>query len=235
MRRGGNVRGTSRCPRRWPQWLTALAVVVIAGCAAGPAPPTVGSPAARGVSGRCPDVDVVFARGTNQPPGLGRVGDAFAASLLAGLPGRTVSRTAVDYPADSQQQFGIGTEDLIEHVTEVATSCPGTRFVLGGYSQGALAVSAALGVPVPGMVTAALPAWTSSRVAAVVVFGNPLGARARSIDTAPSRFRDKSVEFCNTDDPVCGGRGPCVGTHQSYPSSGATDQAARFALARLRP
>ncbi|MDN5920694.1 MAG: cutinase family protein [Pseudonocardia sp.] len=224
-----------------------MLVVVTGGCAAAPTPPdtalspavgvpaALGTPGQPGTPGHCSEIDVVFARGTNQPPGFGRVGDAFFDALLPRLPGRTVSRYAVNYPADSQQVFGIGTNDVIQHVTQVGTSCPQTRFVLGGYSQGASVVSAAIGVPTPGMVTDALPAWSGSRVAAVVVFGSPLGAGGRSIDSVPSPFRGQSAEFCTMGDTVCGGRGPFPGTHHSYPTSGATEQAARFATQRLSP
>ena len=47
----------------------------------------------------CSDVEVVFARGTAEPVGLGRVGEAFVDSLQSQLPGRTVSSYAVNYPA----------------------------------------------------------------------------------------------------------------------------------------
>ncbi len=38
----------------------------------------------------CPDVEVVFARGTSEAPGVGRVGHAFAISLAPQLGGRTL-------------------------------------------------------------------------------------------------------------------------------------------------
>jgi hypothetical protein len=38
----------------------------------------------------CPDVELVFARGTGEPPGMGRVGDALAARLQPQLGGRTL-------------------------------------------------------------------------------------------------------------------------------------------------
>ena len=41
-------------------------------------------------AGPCPDVEVVFARGTNEPPGVGGVGDAFANSLRSQVGGRSV-------------------------------------------------------------------------------------------------------------------------------------------------
>src|ERR1700756_4028693 len=47
----------------------------------------------------CPDVDVVFGRGTGEPPGIGRVGQAFADALQSQIPSRTMTTYAVDYPA----------------------------------------------------------------------------------------------------------------------------------------
>lgn len=181
----------------------------------------------------CTDVDVVFARGTGQPPGFGRVGEPFLRALIADLPARSVGAYAVDYPADRQQNFGPGTSDIVRHVTTVARSCPATRFVLGGYSQGALAVAGAIGVPVVGAPAERLPAALGPRVAAVVVFGSPLGARSGSLDSAGGTFAPQSVDFCNSDDSVCGSRGPLAGSHRSYPDNGSTDQAATFAVKRL--
>jgi len=48
----------------------------------------------------CPDVEVIFARGTAEPTGVGRVGQAVTDALTAQLAPRTVSSYAVNYPAD---------------------------------------------------------------------------------------------------------------------------------------
>ena len=60
--------------------------------------PVVAGPAAQAAD--CPDVDVSFARGTNDAPGLGDVGNAFARALTARLPDKAVDIYAVDYPAN---------------------------------------------------------------------------------------------------------------------------------------
>ncbi|MDT5129115.1 MAG: cutinase, partial [Mycobacterium sp.] len=49
----------------------------------------------------CPDVEVVFARGTGEPPGVGGVGQAFVDSVRAQSGGRSVDVYAVNYPASS--------------------------------------------------------------------------------------------------------------------------------------
>src|SRR4051794_3638079 len=87
----------------------------------------------------CPDVEVVFGRGTNQPPGLGEVGQSFVDSLRAQAGGRSVGPYAVNYPAtdDFANSVPAGARNASAHVQSVAANCPNTRMVLGGYSQGA--------------------------------------------------------------------------------------------------
>jgi cutinase len=58
-----------------------------------------------------------------------------------------VSSSAVAYAAAaSQAGAGPGATDMTNQLTEVAADCPGTRFVVGGYSQGATVTSIALGI-----------------------------------------------------------------------------------------
>ena len=87
----------------------------------------------------CPDVEIVFARGTTEPPGVGGVGQAFVDSLRSQLGGRSVGVYAVDYPAsrDFDSSTPAGASDASSHIQSMAGNCPGTRIVLGGYSQGA--------------------------------------------------------------------------------------------------
>ena len=49
----------------------------------------------------CPDVEIVFARGTTEPPGVGGIGQAFVDSLRSQLGGRSVGVYAVNYPASN--------------------------------------------------------------------------------------------------------------------------------------
>ncbi|HEU0103791.1 MAG TPA: cutinase family protein [Mycobacteriales bacterium] len=177
----------------------------------------------------CADVDVSFARGTGEAPGLGIVGGPFVSSLTAALPGRTVSTYAVNYAANTAQtSAGPGATDLTNHVTSVAAACPGTQFVLGGYSQGASVVDIALGIRTGTSTGTALPAALSGRVAAVVVFGNPLGLQRQTIATASRTYGARSRDYCNTGDPVCG-NGFNFAAHLTYASNGSTAAGAAFA------
>ena len=87
----------------------------------------------------CPDVEIVFARGTTEPPGVGGIGQAFVDLLRSQLGGRSVGVYAVDYPAsrDFDVSTPAGANDASTHIQSMAANCPNTRMVLGGYSQGA--------------------------------------------------------------------------------------------------
>ncbi|MFI5909706.1 cutinase family protein [Dactylosporangium sp. NPDC051541] len=181
----------------------------------------------------CADVEVVFARGTGERPGLGIVGSPLVRAIGAGLSGRTVVSHAVDYAADaSQASAGPGATEMSSHVAATAAACPGTRFVLGGYSQGATVTDIAIGIPVGRTRGTPIPAALNDRVAAVVVFGNPLGIGRQTIAGRSAVFGPKAKEFCNTGDPVCG-NGNDFGAHLRYVTNGSVQQAADFAIGRL--
>jgi cutinase len=166
-------------------------------------------------SAACPGAEVVFARGREEPPGLGAVGDAFLNSLR----GKTrvpVGAYGVNYPANLSVDSGAS--DIGAHVQFMAGSCPNTREVLGGYSLGAEVVDVATWSRIS-------PA-AAQHVAAVALFGN--GTRV-----APA-FADKTIDQCAQGDPICG-RGLNWSSHlqPSYLGSGLVDQAASFVAGRL--
>src|ERR1700761_2482867 len=86
----------------------------------------------------CPDVEVVFARGTGEAPGVGPTGQAFIDNLRGREAGKSVDVYAVNYPASDEWSTGLdGIRDAGAHVVSMANSCPKTKMVLGGFSQGA--------------------------------------------------------------------------------------------------
>ncbi|OMC46782.1 cutinase family protein [Mycobacterium sp. IS-1264] len=182
------------------------------------------------VAAPCPDVEVVFARGTNEPPGVGGVGQAFVDSLRSRVGGRSVGVYAVNYPAtnDFVRSSLAGAGDAGGHVQATVANCPNTRIVLGGYSQGAGVID---------MTTDNLPPQAASHVAAVAVFGNPESNFARTLGggrlpTISPLYRPKTIDLCVPDDPICSeGRNPT--SHVLYVQSGMTNQAAAFAADRL--
>src|ERR1700753_1009728 len=95
-----------------------------------------GANAAAGDS--CASVAVVFARGTNEAPGVGATGQAFVDALNARVPGKKVDVYGVNYPAS--RDFGRTADGIVDasnKIQAIAASCPTTKIVLGGYSQGA--------------------------------------------------------------------------------------------------
>ena len=99
----------------------------------------------------CPDAEVIFARGTDEPPGLGRVGDAFVDALRKQAAGMSIDTYAVNYKAGKLQLHGgDGAEDAISHIKSTVSSCPDTKIVLGGFSQGASVIDIVAGVPMGG-------------------------------------------------------------------------------------
>jgi cutinase len=69
-------------------------------------------------------------------------------------------------------------------------------------------------------------------VAAVVVFGNPLNARGRTIEESAHEFGARTKEFCANGDPVCGG-GANFAAHLAYPRNGDVQEAAEFAASQI--
>lgn len=179
----------------------------------------------------CPDVEIVFARGTTEPPGVGGIGQAFVESLRSRLGERSVGVYAVNYPAS--RNFGsstpAGRDDLSGHVQSMAATCPDTRMVLGGYSQGAAVVDLA---------TAAMPPAVADNVAAAAIFGGPRSSFADSLSPGPlpgvgPLYAGKTVEMCVPNDPICFEGGRDWGAHGAYVRTGMVDQAASFAVGLL--
>jgi cutinase len=200
--------------------------------AAIPVPSQAASPAAStGTS--CPSVNVVFARATGEPAGLGIVGTPFASAVSADLPGQTVTDYAVNYAADvSQTSAGPGATDMSQHITSLAAQCPDTKFVIGGYSQGASVTDIALGIRTVLGTGSAIPAALAPRIAAIVTFGNPLRLTGQTIASASPANAPKTDEFCNTGDPVCA-NGSDIVAHLEYASNGDPAQGAQFAAGQV--
>jgi cutinase len=186
----------------------------------------------------CPDVEVVFARGTSEPAGVGRVGQALTDALSAQIGGRSVGTYGVVYPATYDfLEAADGANDATAHITAMSQQCPGTHIVLGGYSQGAAVVDMLAGVPPLGNRVGdigsapPLPPGASGNVAAVAVFGNPSTKFGNPVSGAGA-FAGKAIDLCSDGDPICsGGRNPFAHTH--YESSAYIDQAASFVAARV--
>lgn len=194
----------------------------------------------------CPDVDVTFARGTAEPPGVGGVGQVFIDALRPQIGNRSLAVYPVNYPAteDLAPSASAGASDASAHVQSMVTTCPNTKLVLGGYSQGAGVIDliTIARASVAGFNAETLSADEADHVAAVAVFGNPtvrfLGGPISEISPW---YGAKAIDLCAPGDPVCSPGGLALPTHDelfspehlSYAGSGMPSQAATFVAGHL--
>ena len=203
----------------------------------------------------CPDVEVVFARGTGEPPGIGGIGQTFVDTLRAQAGGRSVEVYPINYAASSDFNDRIGfartvvdgIRDAGLHVEATAANCPKTRMVLGGYSQGAVVAGFVTSAVVPDAVPAEyrpfipnpMPASIADHVAAVTLFGLPSEQWMRNYGAPPvvigPLYVPKTIQLCDPGDTICNGDpggGPSM-AHALYGINGMTNDAAAFAASRL--
>jgi cutinase len=195
---------------------------------------TPAGPAGSASAAPCPDVDVVFARGTSEPPGIGRVGQALTDTLQSQLGGHTVTAYGVDYPATYDFLTAAdGATDATNHILATAAACPATRFVLGGYSQGAAVIDMLVGIPPLGNKVGEigsappLPSSVANKIAGIAAFGNPSTKFGIPVSAAGAPYAGKGIDLCNDGDPICSrGRNPFA--HTDYESTDMPAQAAGF-------
>nr|WP_246461802.1 cutinase family protein [Nocardia transvalensis] len=219
-------------PSTTGQFRTSLAfgaaVAAAALASAAPVAPTASAAPA------CTDFDVVVARGTNEAGTLGAVvGGPVYRALQDTLHGST-SSYRVDYPASFNQPASVqaGNRDLVAHVTKRAAACPGQRFILVGYSQGANVVDNSAGISsdgakVGGPIVATLPASVEPKVIALLLFGNPIRSIGREVT---GTYAARTFDSCAVGDPVCERGGKNMMAHMSYGSEARA--AAEFAAER---
>lgn len=192
---------------------------------------------------QCPDVQVVFARGTGEPPGVGPTGQAFVDNLRQRVGARSLDVYPVNYPASDQWETGLdGIRDAGAHVVSMTNTCPQTKMVLGGYSQGAAVMGFVTSAAVPDGVDPAtvpkpLAPEVADHVAAVVLFGMP-NVRAMNFLGEPPvvigpTYQAKTLKVCAPEDPICSD-GLNFAAHDTYAIDGdIVNQGAAFAASRL--
>ncbi len=219
---------------------TALALAaLVLGSLAGPI-------ASANAADGCADVEVVFARGTNEAPGVGATGQAFVDALTADLPGKSVDVYGVNYPASLNfGQAADGIADASNRIQSIAATCPATKIVLGGYSQGAAVAgyttssSVPAGYVLPAGISGPMPASVASHVAAVALFGMPdewiMGLADRSAPPIAigQPYAAKTIQLCAPGDPICFPGGLSRAAHSSYKDNGMAVQAADFVARQL--
>ncbi len=165
---------------------------------------------------------------------MGRVGDALVDSLRQQTNGLNIRAYAVNYKATiTQRHGGDGAKDAISHIKSTASSCPDTRIVLGGYSQGASVVNIVAGFdginwgdPLP-------PEYVKN-IAAVATFGNVADRTDGPPPAQNSPLSAKAIDLCNPSDPIChAGPGNAWSGHTQGYVPEYTDEAAAFVAAAL--
>jgi cutinase len=188
-------------------------------------------------SAACPDVEVVFARGRQESPGAGIIGNAFVSALRSKVH-RNISLYAVRYPADTQ--VDIGANDMSGHVQSTINGCPDTRIVLGGYSLGAAVADVVMAAP--GAMfgfTNPLPAGADQHIAAVALFGNGSNWVGPIANLNPI-YNDRTIDLCHGADPICNPADPHTWQNNwsqhmagGYIQDGMVNQAADFVAGKL--
>ncbi|KAK6224703.1 cutinase [Colletotrichum tabaci] len=173
----------------------------------------------------CPDVAVIFARGTNEPGNVGFLtGPPFFDALRTYMNGTgTISIQGVNqYPADPPGFFAGGSTTGATSAAAVASRtlsvCPNTRLTVSGYSQGSQVARLAI---------AQLPPNQQARIASVVLFGDPLGGAA-----VPGVDGTRLLVVCHTGDNICQGGNFIFSPHLDYSLDAPT--AALFVMQRSR-
>ena len=184
---------------------------------------------------KCNDIEIVFARGTDEPPGLGVVGKALVDALQPMMKDRSIGTYAVKYPASWDfTQAAAGANDASRRIQTIAATCPESSIVLGGYSQGAAVMDIVTTSPIAGLgYNAPLPAAVVPHVAAVAVFGNPSARLGRPLTILSPDFGARTADLCNTNDPICS-RGEDFDAHTRYPQSGLVKLAAKWITTHVK-
>ncbi|MGO8965457.1 cutinase family protein [Mycobacterium sp.] len=188
-------------------------------------------------SAACPDAEVVFARGRQEPPGAGVLGNAFVSALRSKV-NKNVSLYAVRYPADTE--VAVGANDMSAHVQSTINNCPNTRVVLGGYSLGAAVTDVVMAAP--GAMfgfTNPLPPGADQHIAAVALFGN--GTQwVGAIKNFNPVYTDRTIDLCHGADPICNPADPHTWSDNwsqhmanGYIQDGEVNQAADFVAGKL--
>ncbi|KAG8713791.1 hypothetical protein FRC09_018329 [Ceratobasidium sp. 395] len=177
----------------------------------------------------CTAKQLVFLAGTSES-GLGSVGRPLASSL-----GSSVSAYGVPYDTSAEyfSTVAAGARTTEAYIAKQATACPSQRFIIGGYSKGALVVH-----------QINLSSALKSKVASINVFGDPALKRggsnswpinSPSVDLTPiggSTSSQNIASFCNSGDTFCDPKGNSLAAHLAYPNDKSIPTAVTFDNAR---
>lgn len=203
---------------------------------------------------------LVTVRGTGEPKKK-QLLSPVARAIVAARPGQ-VTRLDLDYPADVDVNEGgtAGVRTLIDTLNVQQEACPEQRFVLLGYSQGALIIGDALSAPVNRLVgetVGSVRGEALSQVLAVVLYGDPRFAAGEPYNAGTfvegvsgllprpfgslSPLNDRVRDYCVEHDFVCQSLlEPAVDEydeegHIEYYSNGMQQDGAAWVITKLDP
>jgi cutinase len=188
-------------------------------------------------SAACHDAEVVFARGRQESPGPGILGNAFVSALRSKV-NKNVGLYAVNYPADTE--VAVGANDMSAHVASTMNNCPNTRIVLGGYSLGAAVTDVVMAAPGPMFgFNNPLPPGADQHIAAIALFGN--GTQwVGPIKNFNPVYTDRTIDLCHGSDPICNPADPHTWSDNwqqhmanGYIQDGELNQAVDFVAGKL--
>ncbi|KAG9077227.1 hypothetical protein FRC06_009021 [Ceratobasidium sp. 370] len=178
----------------------------------------------------CSALQLVHVAGTTEI-GLGIVGTPLSTALASAVPGTTTKSITYDTSAEYVVTVAAGAATTQSYLASQAAACPNQRFVLTGYSKGALVLH-----------STTLASNLKSRVASILVFGDPARnidspwpINSPSVDLAPkdgSTSSQNIASFCNTGDLFCDIPGVSLPAHLAYPTDGSIGAAANFVKTR---
>ncbi|KAF8599892.1 alpha/beta-hydrolase [Ceratobasidium sp. AG-I] len=179
----------------------------------------------------CSSLKLVHIAGTTEV-GLGVVGTPLAAELASAVPGTTTYSITYDTSAEYAVTVAAGAAITATYISAQSALCPNQKFVLSGYSKGALVVH-----------STTLSSTLKAKVAAIVVFGDPARninspwpINSPSVDLAPkdgSTSAQNIASFCNNGDVFCYPGGTSLAAHLAYPTDGSIGVAANFVKAKV--
>ncbi|KAF8670192.1 Cutinase [Rhizoctonia solani] len=176
----------------------------------------------------CSPLQLVHVAGTTEI-GLGIVGTPLALALASS--GATTKSITYDTTAEYIVTVAAGAAITEAYLRLQSITCPNQRFVLSGYSKGALVLH-----------KLDLSSTIKSKIASILVFGDPARninspwpINNPSVDLSPKDGSSSSqniASFCNTGDLFCAIPGYSLPAHLAYPTDGSIGVAAAFAKAR---
>lgn len=171
----------------------------------------------------CTPYLVVTARGTKEPKQKKQLLSPVVRAITKAFPD-LVQYADLDYPADTDVNEGgtYGVRLLTDTLNVQSDTCPDQRFVLLGYSQGALIIGDTLAAPdtrLVGATVGRLSQESADRIVAIVLYGNPrfsgaepyasgsfdedLGGILPRQPDSLDEFADRIADFCVKDDFIC--------------------------------